>query len=168
MELARKSIAAHLETGNPLNFQTSDAELCLKRGCFVTLRKHGTLRGCIGTFDTSEPLYQHVIRMSAASAFQDTRFSPVTKSELGGLRIEISVLGPLEKVSSAEEIEIGRHGVYVKRGAKSGTFLPEVAVEQHWGPAEFVNGCAREKAFLTPAELPFAEIFRYEVEKFSE
>ncbi len=168
LELARKAIGNYLETGDHLAFQTESPECNFKRGCFVTLKKNGALRGCVGTFDTQFPLSQNLIRMAIAAAFQDLRFSPIVKQELDQIRIEISVLGALEKARSLEEIEIGRHGIYVKLDSRVGTFLPEVAVEQKWTVPEFVTYCAKGKAGLDPDECARAEVYRYEVEKFSE
>lgn len=168
LQLARNAVEVYLATGQHLVFQTDLPELTAKRGCFVTLRKTGKLRGCVGTFDAHRPLYQNIIRMAPAAACQDLRFPPVTKEELPFIRIELSVLGELEKADSLEGIEIGRHGVYVKLDNRSGTFLPEVAVEQKWSVPEFVTYCARDKAGLSPEECTRAEIFRYEVQKFKE
>lgn len=168
LETARESIKTKLDSGNELRHPNQDPEFLQKLGCFVTLRKNGELRGCVGTFENSRPLIQNIVRMSVASAFQDMRFSPVTKSELPEIKIEISILGHLEKIDSIDQIEIGKHGVYVKAGSKSGTFLPDVATEQGWNRDEFVMNCAREKAHMTTAECAQAEIFRYEVQKISE
>ena len=169
LELARNSIRGYLATGDPVLPAVEFPELLIKHGCFITLKtKDGALRGCVGTFDDARPLYENVARMAIAASIQDRRFSPLTKEELAGVRIEISVLGPMEKVQSLDEIEIGRHGIYVKHGAQSGTFLPSVAVEQKWSVAEFVTFCAREKAGLNPEQCAKAEIYKYEVEKFGE
>lgn len=166
LELAHKAIRTRLETGDILKYTPGNPELLLRRGCFVTLRLAGNLRGCVGTFEATEPLYQNVILMAVASAFQDSRFSPVQKSELESLEIQISVLGELCEMKSIQELEIGRHGVYVRLGERSGTFLPEVAVEQKWRPEEFIIYCAKEKAGLVPEECARAQVFLYEVEKF--
>src|SRR3990167_721388 len=107
LELARQAIVSHMETGDVPVVHTKDPELAALRGCFVTLRKNGSLRGCVGTFDAARPLLENVIRMASAAAFQDTRFPPVTRPELPDLQIELSVLGPLEKVDSMDEIELG-------------------------------------------------------------
>ena len=168
LALARESIRCHLESGDWPGIPAHDKEIEITRGCFVTLHKKGELRGCVGTFDASKPLVENVKRMAVAAAFQDSRFSPVTKSELGEIHIEISVLGPLVKMNSLEELVIGRHGVYVKLGARSGTFLPEVAVEQKWSREEFLMWCARHKAGLNVDEISKAEVYLYEVEKFGE
>ncbi len=168
LEAARDAIRIHLETGDHLVFDPREPELNLPRGCFVTLRSAGALRGCIGTFDSSQPLSKNIPRMAVAAAFQDPRFSPVGKAEWRQIRIEISVLGPLEKISSIDEIELGKHGILVRLGPRSGTFLPDVAIEHKLSREEFVMLCAREKAGLDPKEIAYAELFRYEVEKFSE
>lgn len=168
LEIARHCIQSKIETGTTPSFKTDSPELNLLRGCFVTLRKGSKLRGCIGTFDAQRPLYQNVMRMAVAAAFEDPRFAPVAKQELDQISIDLSVLGPLEKIHSLSEIEIGKHGILIRRGPRTGTFLPEVAVEQKWNVQEFVAYCAQEKAGLSPKELAHAEIFRYEVEKFKE
>ncbi|MDP3919766.1 MAG: AmmeMemoRadiSam system protein A [Candidatus Omnitrophota bacterium] len=168
LELARESIRQHISTGDSLTFETSDPELTIKAGCFVTLRQRDSLRGCVGTFEPTKPLYENVLRMACSAAFQDVRFSPVSKEELPGIHIDISVLGEPFKMNSVDEIEIGKHGVLVQYGDRRGTFLPEVAVEQKWNAAEFITFCAREKAGLSPSECGRADVYLYEVLKFSE
>jgi AmmeMemoRadiSam system protein A len=168
LEMAREAIRVYLETGDHAEFGVADPQLQIKRGCFVTLKKGKDLRGCIGTFDSQHPLNENIPRMAVAAAFQDNRFSPVGKQELDQIRIEISVLGPLEKISSIDEIELGRHGILIRSGNRSGTFLPDVAIEHKMSREEFVMICAREKAGLDPKDIARAELFRYEVEKFSE
>lgn len=168
LELARSAIKTYCLTGDHAAFRIEEPELQIRRGAFVTLHQAGKLRGCVGTFDHHRFLCDNVARMAVAAAFQDHRFPPVHKNELDQIRIDVSVLGELEKVNSLNEIEIGKHGVYVKLGDRTGTFLPEVAVEQKWQVPEFVTFCAREKAGLKPEECGRAEIFRYEVEKIKE
>ncbi len=166
--MAREAVARYLETGDVPAFEGEEPELNLRQGCFVTLWKKGKLRGCVGTFETGRSIGENVLRMAVASASQDTRFPPVTRQEWKEISIEISVLGDLKKIWSIEEIEIGRHGVHVQSGFRSGTYLPEVAVQQQWSREEFVTYCAREKAGLSPEECAEAEVSIYEVEKFSE
>lgn len=169
LALARGAIRAHLIGSASERPARPAAEICVKRGCFVTLRgPGGGLRGCVGTFDETRPLFENVARMAQASAFEDARFAPLSEPEVDPIKIEISVLGPREKINSAEEIEIGRHGVWIECGPKGGTFLPEVAIEQRWSAEEFVAYCAREKAGLSQDELSHASLFRYEVEKFGD
>ena len=168
LELARSVIKTYCLTGDHVAFRIEEPELQVKRGCFVTLRNEGKLRGCVGTFDTHRFICDNVARMAVAAAYQDHRFLSVTKDEVDQIQIELFILGELEKVDSLDKIEIGKHGVYVKFGERSGTFLPDVAVEQKWSVPEFVTYCARDKAGLKPEECAKAEIFRYEVEKIKE
>ncbi len=168
LEIARNAVRDFLATGNHEDYPAKDHELLAPRGCFVTLRENGKLRGCVGTFDDSKPLVQNVARMAISAATQDHRFHPVTKEELSKVDIEISVIGPLEKAETLDSIEIGKHGVMVQYKNRRGTFLPDVAVERKWSVPEFVMYCAREKADLHPEEISKAEIYRYEVEKFKD
>jgi AmmeMemoRadiSam system protein A len=112
-----------------------------KRGAFVTLKKHGQLRGCIGCIKSVKPLYKIVGEMAVAAAFHDRRFRPVTKAELPDVEIEISVLTPLKRVRAVEEIEVGRHGIFIERGYKSGLLLPQVATEYGWDRETFLEHC---------------------------
>ena len=137
-------------------------------GAFVTLEEHEQLRGCIGRFDPGDPLYRVVQQMAVASATQDYRFSPVTEGELSNLQIEISVLTPMRKVSSIDEIELGKHGIYIKKGTRAGTFLPQVATETGWTKEEFLGHCARDKAGIGWDGWKDAEIFVYEALVFGE
>ncbi len=163
IQIARSSIAQVLEANPSL-----PPELKVPAACFITLRKAGKLRGCIGTFDAKIPLYQNISQCARSAAFGDPRFPPVTREELDQIRIEISVLGPFWKMNSITELETGRHGVWVKCGLKSGTFLPEVATDEGWTAEEFIRHCAMEKAGMSAEELSRAEIFLYEVKKIKE
>jgi hypothetical protein len=137
-------------------------------GAFVTLKKYGNLRGCIGRFDASEPLYQVVQEMAIASSTQDYRFSPVELKEIPELEIEISVLTPMRHISSIDEIELGKHGIYIKKGNRSGTFLPQVATETGWTKEEFLGHCAQDKAGIGWNEWKDAEVYVYEALVFGE
>jgi hypothetical protein len=102
------------------------------RGAFVTLKKRGALRGCIGYMSGIKPLYRTVIENTLNAALNDHRFPPVTKDETGQLEIEISVLTPLREVPGPEYFEVGRHGIQIRKGVRSAVFLPQVAPEQGW------------------------------------
>ncbi len=112
-------------------------------GAFVTLRKAGRLRGCIGYIEALKPLYQTVRECALAAALRDFRFDPVTPQELPALCLEISVLSPLVEVS-LEQIEVGRHGLLVSRGAQRGVLLPQVAVEWKWDRKRFLEEACRK------------------------
>lgn len=121
-------------------------DLNIHSGAFVTLHKNGQLRGCIGRFMADQPLYKTIIEMAIASSTQDYRFNPVSSSEIKDLNIEISVLSPLKKIKSIDEFVLGKHGIYIKKGGRSGTFLPQVATETGWSKEEFLGQCAASKA----------------------
>lgn len=167
LSLAFESLLSQFEGLGLPSFKSSDPELCQESGCFVTLHQKGQLRGCIGTFERQGPLYEKVPRMARAAAFQDLRFEHVSKKEVAELTLDISVLGEMKEISNLEEIEIGRHGVYVACDGKTGTLLPEVAVEHGMSREQFVLCCAQEKAGLKPEQIGRARLFIYEVFKFS-
>jgi AmmeMemoRadiSam system protein B/AmmeMemoRadiSam system protein A len=137
-------------------------------GAFVTLYKNHELRGCIGRFDPGGPLYRVVQEMGAAAATQDYRFPQVAPSELHELQIEVSVLTPLRRIRSLDEFQLGRHGLYLKKDGRSGTFLPQVAGETGWTKEEFFGHCARDKAGIGWDGWKDAELFVYEAVVFSE
>ncbi|MBN2704801.1 MAG: AmmeMemoRadiSam system protein B [Pontiellaceae bacterium] len=118
-------------------------------GAFVTLHKHGQLRGCIGEIFPRRSLLEAVKEQAVNSAFHDPRFPRLREEELGEIDIEISALTAPHAVDSYEEIEIGRHGVVLYKGAHSAVFLPQVAPEQGWGLAETLTHLSM-KAGLAP------------------
>lgn len=131
-------------------------------GAFVTLKIDGQLRGCIGRFISSEPLYQVIIESALSSAFEDNRFQPLTIEEFGKTEIEITVLGPLKKINSIKEIILGKHGIYIKKDYRSGTMLPQVATENNWTVEEFLGYTARDKAGIGWEGWKFADLYIYE------
>lgn len=168
--IARHTINAYIKEGVKPELDTSgySERLLSKCGTFVTLHKDGALRGCIGRFTSNEPLYRAVSDMAIASSTQDHRFPPVTAQEIDDLEIEISVLTPLRKISSFDEIELGRHGIYISKGYRSGTFLPQVATETNWTLEEFLGHCARDKAGIGWNGWKSADIYIYEALVFGE
>jgi AmmeMemoRadiSam system protein B/AmmeMemoRadiSam system protein A len=139
LKLARKTIERFLTTQTvplPRGFSPAARE---PRGVFVTLKKRGDLRGCIGRMVPDRPLATLVGTMALQSAFEDPRFSAVTLKELPDLQIEISVLTPMQPVSGPEEIVVGRDGVLLQKGSRSAVFLPQVAPEQEWGRDEMLD-----------------------------
>ena len=131
-------------------------------GAFVTLKINGALRGCIGRFLSSEPLYSVVSESAISSAFEDPRFSPLTKDEYKKTDIEITVIGPLKKINNINEIVLGKHGIYIKKGQRAGTMLPQVATENGWSLEEFLGYTSRDKAGLGWDGWKDAEISIYE------
>lgn len=139
LDIARASIKSRLEGGRipepPMEFETLNEN----RGAFVSLKKRGRLRGCIGCIEARRPLYRTIEEMAHAAAFNDPRFSPLRREEMENLDIEISVLTPLKKINDINEIEIGRHGLYIVKGFHSGLLLPQVATEYKWEREAFLE-----------------------------
>jgi AmmeMemoRadiSam system protein A len=129
---------------------TVDSEtLQEKRGAFVTLKKRGRLRGCIGYIKGVKPLWETVQEMALAAAFNDPRFPAVQAEELKDLSFEISVLSPLQRIKKIDDIEVGKHGLYIIRGYNSGLLLPQVAAEYGWDRETFLRETCH-KAGLPP------------------
>jgi AmmeMemoRadiSam system protein A len=124
-------------------------ELQEQNGAFVSLHKKGALRGCIGVFQGEGPLYRTVASMARAAAFEDPRFPPLKKGELNDIDIEISVLSPLTPIKDVEEIEVGKHGIYIIKKHRRGVLLPQVATEQGWDRETFLRHTCL-KAGLSP------------------
>ncbi|MGM0377416.1 MAG: AmmeMemoRadiSam system protein A [Bacteroidota bacterium] len=147
----------------------SDVPSALKTsaGAFVSLYKNGKLRGCIGHFGEDKPLYEVVEKMTRAAALDDPRFNPVSPEEIDDIKVEISVLTPMRKVDDVSEIKPGKHGILIRKGSRSGTFLPQVADKTGWGREELLGHCARDKAGLAWDGWKEAEVFVYEAIVFS-
>lgn len=151
-DIARRTLAAKLFGTTPPPdppFSELPAPLQEPRGAFVTLKRHGRLRGCIGQIEARWPLAQTVSLMALAAAFQDPRFPPVTPDEWDDLELEISVLSPLVKLDDPAQVRVGTHGLYVRKGSRGGLLLPQVAVEQGWDRETFLRQACR-KAGLPP------------------
>lgn len=169
LKLARESITRYLIHSKTESFGSESSAIMESHyGAFVTLEKEGKLRGCIGRFDPSVPLHQTITEMAVAAATRDSRFEPVTTSEINQIEIEISILTPLKKIYSIDQIQLGKHGIYIKKGLNSGTFLPQVASETKWTKEEFLGHCARDKAGIGWDGWKTAELFTYEAIVFSE
>ncbi len=139
LRLARESLRACVCHEPMPQTDVTDPALREKRGAFVTLTKHDALRGCVGLVEAIRPLYQAVIDMARSAALEDPRFPPVQPSELDELHIEISVLGPLEAISDVEEVQVGKHGLVIRKGFHSGLLLPQVASERNWRRIQFLE-----------------------------
>lgn len=137
------------------------------RGAFVTLKKDGELRGCIGMIEGRGPLHETIRTMAVQAAFADPRFSPLGKDELERIDLEISVLTPLQRIQAPSEIEIGRHGLYLRKGYYSGLLLPQVATEHGWNTTQFLEWTCK-KAGLPPGvwKDPDTEIYSFSADIF--
>lgn len=170
LEIARNTINHYLKTGKYLKINDSELTSNMNADCgaFVTLHKDGALRGCIGRFVADEPLYAIVQKMAIAASTEDSRFPVVEKQEMEEIDLEISVLTPLKKIESIDEIEMGRHGIYIKKGFSTGTFLPQVAIETGWTKEEFLGYCAKNKAGIGWDGWKDADLYVYEALVFGE
>lgn len=165
--IARSAIHAHL-TGAPAEPAPTEGAAGEARGAFVTLHKHGELRGCIGHIEPDMPLGQVVARCAVSAATSDPRFDAVTPDELSHMDLEVSVLGPLEPVATIEEIEVGRHGLVVEMGWHRGLLLPQVATEWGWDRETFVEHTCRKAGLPPDAWQQGARLWKFEAEVFSE
>lgn len=133
-------------------------------GAFVTLNLKGQLRGCVGRFSSSQSLQSTIQDMARSAAFDDPRFPPLSKKEAPMVEIEVSVLSPLKKIESIDEFKLGRDGIYMVKGSRHGTFLPQVAKETGWNTEEFLGHCARDKAGIGYYGWKDAELYTYQAE----
>ena len=160
--IAYESIKDSLEGKGISHLSHLTDNLLAKCGAFVSLHKQNRLRGCIGHFGEDVPLHEIVAEMARAAAFEDPRFVPVSHEELDDIDIEISVLTPMRRIQSLDEFEMHRHGIYIRKGYRSGTFLPQVADQVNWTKEEFVSHCAQDKAGLGWEGWRDAELYVYE------
>jgi len=171
LELARKTILNSFAHHTNSNFEYQNNSVFLnERAVFVTLHKAGILRGCIGHMQARMPLYKAVMEMATAAAFEDPRFPSVEEEELDKIKIEISVLSPMERIFDFRKIRMGIDGVWIKQGFRSGVYLPQVAVDTGWDQETFLRSLCSSKAGLLADAYkdPNTEIYIYQVEKFCE
>ena len=170
LSLARRNIQSSLKN-RPLHLDRSRVPPCctLKRGVFVTLKKHNDLRGCIGYVDGIKPIYQAVIDNSFNAAFRDPRFQPLRRDELRAVTIEISVLTEPREIASINEIEIGRDGLIIGEGQSRGLLLPQVPVEWGWNREEFlIHTCRKARLPDYAWRDKSVRIYRFQAIVFSE
>lgn len=139
LDIAKRAIMAKSGNKDAPKMASDLPILKEKRGAFVTLRKRGLLRGCIGYIKAVKPLGETVQEMAVAAAFHDPRFPAVKSDEIRDLSFEVSVLSPLQRVQASQDIEVGKHGLYIVRGYNSGLLLPQVAVEYGWDRETFLR-----------------------------
>lgn len=171
LEAARQSIESAL-AGRRLDVAEAGLEDALRRpaGAFVTLRTpEGDLRGCIGSIVAREPLIRAVVSSAFNAAFRDPRFHPVTSDEWPRIELEISVMGPIERVTDVADIVPGRDGLIITRGSRSGLLLPQVATEYDWDRETFLDQTCI-KAGLPPGAWrhPETKIEKFSAEVFQE
>lgn len=144
LELARQTLYQFVSRGTRPKPVVEEERLNEQRGVFVSLHIGPNLRGCIGTFSPSVPLYEAVMDMTVNAATHDVRFAPVRSDEVSKIEIELSVLSPLRRVQKIEEIEAGRHGIFVTKDRRRGVLLPQVAAQYGWDRETFLaQTCAK-------------------------
>lgn len=169
LRLARETITTYLQEGRIPPYQTANPHFLRPGGAFVTLRKNGNLRGCIGHMVSEEPIYQTVQQMAVAAATQDPRFPPVRPSEMEEITVEISLLSPLEPVTDTSRIVVGQHGLLIRRGWYQGVLLPQVAPEQGWDRQQFLEGVCYKAGLPRNAwQDPASELYWFTAEVFGE
>lgn len=168
LQVARDAIAAAVD-GRSYEPQALPPEAEAAAGAFVTIHQHGELRGCIGQIEARQPLAAAVAQCAMSAATRDPRFAPMSAHELNaGTEIEISVLTPMQRVASPDEIEVGRDGLLIQQGYRSGLLLPQVATEWGWDRDTFLAHTCRKAGLPQDAWKHGAEIFRFQAEIFSE
>jgi len=180
LRLARDTIETYLSSGEVVDPTQGDYELTpvLKRelGAFVTLRRKGALRGCIGVIEERMPLCRAVVEYAIHSATRDPRFRPVTAEEAKEIEIEISVmnptadpLSPFQKVKDVSEIVVGKDGLFLRKGMVQGILLPQVPVEQGWDRDTFLIGICRKAGLPDGAwDDKDAQLYRFSAQVFGE
>lgn len=160
LRIARNSIEQKFGKDS-FNSKALPSAVYTKCGVFITLTENGRLRGCIGSFENDLPLVDLVKKMAVEAAFEDPRFLPLQQSELENVKVEISVLTPLQRIQSIDDFVLHRDGIFIKKGDRTGTFLPQVADETMWTKEEFLGHCSQDKAGIGWNGWKEAELYTY-------
>jgi AmmeMemoRadiSam system protein A len=169
LKLARETIGGELGRGRSESGQPESDALKQPCGAFVTLHKHGNLRGCIGLVEAMRPLYKSVREMAIAAAFDDPRFPNLGPDEFDEIDIEISVMSPLRRITDVNEIVVGTHGIIMRSGRHQGLLLPQVATEQGWDRETFLEHTCYKSGMMGDCwKQPDTEIYIFSAEVFGE
>jgi AmmeMemoRadiSam system protein A len=161
--IARKAITEYVTNGKAPEIEIKNPKFKTDGAVFVTLKKNGNLRGCIGNIQPIMPLYQSVIKNAVAASSSDPRFPPMKKEELKDIDIEISILSPLKPLKDVKDIQPGKHGLVIIKGMHSGILLPQVATEFGWDRETFLEQVCM-KAGLPRGSWKDAEFFSFTAE----
>jgi AmmeMemoRadiSam system protein B/AmmeMemoRadiSam system protein A len=162
LQIARSTLDKFVQDNEIFHPQTENPNFLGLKGAFVTLKKSGRLRGCIGFIEPVLPLYQTIVQATIYAASRDARFPPVASSELRDIELEISVLTPLNKIDDPKEVEVGRHGLLIAKGTRRGLLLPQVPVENHWSRQTFLQQACLKAGLSKDAWKSGAEIYTFE------
>jgi AmmeMemoRadiSam system protein A len=167
VDIARRAVRGGV-TGSRTETAGVPGPLPDATGAFVTLKKDGQLRGCIGTLECRRTLPEEIARVAASAAREDPRFEPVRASELDALDVEVSVLGPLEPIdpSDPDAIVVGRHGLVVEQGWRRGLLLPQVAVEWGWDRETFLSQTCVKAGLAPDCWRRGAKVYRFAADVF--
>ena len=168
LSIARESLRRFITTDTVPLVRSVSPRLQSPQGAFVTLKKHGELRGCIGHIPPDFPLARAVGAMALQAAFGDTRFPQLALSELEEVEIEISVLTPMIPIARVQDIVVGRDGVVISKNGKSAVFLPQVAVEQKWGRTELLDNLCIKAGMARDSWKEGAQFFVFQAIVFDE
>ena len=165
--IARETVETWVREGRKPEYDALPPKLNELSGAFVTLSSGGALRGCLGLVEGIRPLWEAVRDMAANAATSDPRFKPLAPGELKGLGVEVSVLSPLVPVEDVEDIQVGVHGLMVRKGGRSGLLLPQVASEHRWDRETFLDQTCW-KAEISPGSWtePGCEVLSFTAEVF--
>ena len=167
LAIARRAAATFVREGKMPEEAPASPRLSAPGAAFVTLHRKGQLRGCIGYTEAMAPLYRTVQECAVSAATEDPRFPPVEPSEVDSVHIEISVLTPLVPVLP-EEIEVGVHGLMVRKGGRRGLLLPQVATEYGWDRQAFLSNACRKAGLPSDEWSKGAELYSFTAEVFGE
>jgi len=168
--VARAAVAEAVTGGHRVHPHPDPGPLPGASGAFVTLKREGQLRGCIGTLECRRPLAEEIARVAVSAAREDPRFEPLRPAELDGLDVEVSVLGPLEEIDPRDPgaIEIGRHGLVVEQGHRRGLLLPQVATEWGWDRDTFLSHTCIKAGLTADCWRHGARVYRFAAEVFGD
>lgn len=169
LKIARETLNAAVVDKKYSPDKPKNPKLLKNAGAFVTLKKNGELRGCIGYIEPRFPIYETVAETAAKSAMSDPRFESVTEDELKNIVVEISVLSPLERIKDIEEVVVGKHGLIIEKGFYKGLLLPQVATENNWDRDEFLSyTCIKAGLEKDCYKQPGVHIYVFTAEVFGE
>ena len=169
LKLARTALEEYFARGYVEEQTTSSEELSALKGAFVSLHRGDVLRGCIGQIYPDRELHKIVQNCALSAALEDARFQPVRAEELPDISIEISVLTPFRQIHDPEDVEVGRHGLYIQSGRFRGLLLPQVAAQYSWDRETFLCQTCRKAGLPESAwRDPHTTIHTFEAEVFAE
>lgn len=168
LRIARETLTEYLTAGTTPEYSPQELGLLQEVAAFVTLRRRdGELRGCIGRVEVSQPLYRTVQDCAISAATNDFRFPPVTAAELDSVLIEISALSPFQPIHIPDEIQVGQHGLLIRRDLRVGLLLPQVATDRNWDRQEFLRAICFKAGLPTDAWRD-ADLYVFTAEVFEE